>query len=72
MNSLRLRKRANVFGDPRIASGERPELGHEVRVGQEAHVEDQVGVLGNALTESEADAGHQNAFFRRLLLENAR
>src|ERR1700683_5839902 len=64
-----LGKRANVFGDARIASRQRPELGYEVRVRQEAHVKDEVGVLGNALTEPETDAGHQNVVFRRLLLK---
>ena len=65
----RLRERTNVFGQARIAPGQRPELGNEMRIGQKAHIEDQVGVLGNALPESETHAGHQNAFFRGLLLK---
>ena len=64
-----LGKRADVFGDPRVAPGQRTEFGHEMRVGQKAHVEDKVGILGNALTESEAHAGDQNAFLRRLFLK---
>ena len=40
-----LRKRANVFGETRIAPGKRAELRHEVGVGQEAHIKKQVGVL---------------------------
>ena len=64
-----LGKRADVLGDARIASGQRTELGDEMRVGQEAHVEDKVGVLGNALTESEADAGDEDILFRGLFLK---
>ena len=49
-----LREGANVLGDARVASCKRTELGDEVRVGQKSDIEDEVGVLGNALTESEA------------------
>src|SRR5579864_6765349 len=66
---LRLGKRANVLGDAGMASGERPKLRHEVRIRQEANIKDEVGVLGNALPETEADAGDQNALLRRLLMK---
>ena len=64
-----LRKRANVLGEARMTSGERPEFGDEMRVGQEADIEHQVGVFGNALTKSETHARDQNALFRGLLFE---
>ena len=55
-----------VCGKPRMylatlgmAPGEWPELGHEVRIGQKADIEDQVGVLGHSLLEAEADDGDQ-------------
>src|SRR6202158_3040710 len=38
-------------------------------IGQKAYVKNEVGVLGNSLTKSEAHAGHQNAFLRRLFLK---
>ena len=69
MNSCVCGKRANVFGDPRVASGQRAELGHEMRIGQEADIEHQVGIVGHAVLESEADAGDQNVFLGRLFLE---
>ena len=31
------------------------EFGNEVRVGEEAYVEDEVGIVGNAVAEAEAD-----------------
>ena len=58
----RLRKRTNVFGHTRIASGEGAKFRHEMRIRQKTHVEEQVRIFGNALTEAEADAGHQNVF----------
>src|SRR6202140_3952532 len=64
-----LRERANVLGEARIASRQWPKLGHEMWIGQEAYVKNQVGVLGNSLTKSEAHAGHQNAFLRGLFLK---
>src|SRR5689334_2289665 len=55
MNEFRrLRKRTNVFCDLGVASGEWPELGDEVRVGQKTNVEHQVSVIGHAVLESEA------------------
>src|SRR6516162_8004988 len=65
----RLRKRANVFCDLWIASGQRAELGHKVRVGQEAHVKNQVRVFGYPVLETKADAGDQDVFVRRFLLK---
>src|ERR1700674_4189514 len=64
-----LRKRAYVLGEARIAPRQRAELGHKVGIGQKAHVKKQVGLLGVTMSESEAYAGHQDAIFRRLLLE---
>ncbi len=64
-----LRKRADIFRDAWIAPGQRAEFWNEVRVGQEAHVEDQVSVLRNSLTESETHARHQDALFRRFFLK---
>ncbi len=60
-----LREGADVFCDFGIASGERAEFRDEMRVGQEADVEHQVGILGHTVPESKADAGNQNvsAFF---------
>jgi len=55
-----LRERANVFRHPRLTPGQASKLGHEMRVGQEAHVKHQVGVVGNSVFESKADAGNQN------------
>ena len=65
----RLRERADVPGDSGIASRQRPKFRNKVRVGQEADVEDQVGVFRNTLTKSEAHAGNENAFFRGLFLK---
>src|ERR1035441_2783627 len=56
----RLGKRPNVLGNAGIAACQRPELGDEMRVWQEAYVGHHIGVLGEALPESEADTGHQN------------
>jgi hypothetical protein len=64
-----LGKRADIFRHAGIASGQRTEFGNEVRIGKETHVEYQVGVLGNALPESEAHAGNQDVFVGRLLLK---
>src|SRR5690242_20157257 len=43
-----------------MTSGERAKLRHEMRIGQEAYIEHQVGVVGNAMLKTEADAGGQN------------
>ena len=40
-----------------VAPGQRPQLGHPVGVGQEAHVEDDVGVEGQAVLEAERHDG---------------
>src|SRR6202049_2115097 len=59
---LGLRKRANVFGHARMPSGERAELGHKMRIGEEADVEDQICVLGDTVAKAEAYARNQNTF----------
>src|ERR1700674_88653 len=61
---LRLRNRPDVFGYARIAAGERPELRHEVRVGQKAYIEDQVGLFRHTVAKAETHAGNQNTFLR--------
>src|SRR5437762_6301805 len=65
----RLRKRANVFCDLGMASGERAKFGNKMRVGQETHVEDQIGVIRHAMLEPKADAGYQNVCALLLLLK---
>src|SRR5215470_19416859 len=57
---LRLRKRADIFGDTWMASGKAAELGNEMRIGQETHVEQQVGVVGNSGLVPKADHRNQN------------
>ena len=69
---LRLRERPNVFGNARVTSGKWAEFGHEVWIGQEADVEDEVGVFGNSVTEAETDAGNEYAFLRSFLVETFR
>src|SRR5208337_3568476 len=64
-----LRERADVLGHPRVPSGVGTELGHKVRIGQKAHVKEQVGFLRNALLVAEAYAGNQDVFVRGLPLE---
>src|SRR3984885_4121112 len=44
-----------------MASSQRTELRHEMRIGQEPHVEHQIGIVGHAVFESEADAGDENS-----------
>src|SRR5207249_1332911 len=56
----RLRKRANVFRDLGVTSGQRPELGNKVWVGQKTNVEHQVCIVGDAVLESEAHERNQN------------
>ena len=65
----RLGKGPDVFGHARIAPRERAEFGNEMRVGQEANIENKIGIFGNALAKSEADARDQNAFFCRLFVK---
>ena len=61
-----LGKRANIFRNLGMESGERPKFGNEVRVGQKAHIENQVGVFRNSVLESEAH--ERNQYFPGLLL----
>src|SRR5215472_3540530 len=57
-----LRKRADVFCDLGMPARERAKFRHEMRVGEKTNIKDQIGIIGNALLESEADAGNQNVF----------
>src|SRR5581483_3904085 len=57
---LRLRKRADVLGDPGVASGKRPEFRDKMRVRQEADVENEVCIFGHAMAKAEADAGDED------------
>ena len=51
----------DVLDDPRVEPGERAQLGLVVRVGQEAHVEQQVGVARRAVLEAERQEGDGEA-----------
>src|SRR5262245_23149808 len=55
-----------VFDDRLIVAGQALQFGDEMRVGQEAHVEDQVGVQRNPVFEPEAD-DRDLGFARRVL-----
>src|ERR1700685_140617 len=66
---LGLRKRTDIFRHFWIAAGQRTKFRHEMRVGQKAHIENEVRIFGNSMAEAEAHARHQNIFIRRLLLE---
>ena len=52
-----------------LTPGEWTELGNEVRIGQEAHVEHQVGIFGDALAEAEAHARDQDVLVALCALE---
>src|SRR5579871_540260 len=67
-----LREGSYVFRHAWIASGERPKLGHKVRIGQEAHIEEEIRILRHALAETEAHARDKNALFRGLFLKTLR
>ena len=45
---------ADVLDDPLVAAGQRPELGLVVGVGEEADIEQEVGVAGGPVLEAEA------------------
>ncbi len=49
-----LREGADVAGDAGIFAAEAAELGNEVGIREEAYIEDQIGVGGNAVAEAEA------------------
>ena len=66
---LALREGSDVFGYPGVPATKRPEFRHKVGVGQETHIEYQVGVLRHPVPEPKADAGDQNIFARSLLFE---
>ncbi len=56
----------HVPGDGLVAAVERPERLDEVRVGQEPHVEDEVGVVRDAELVAERDEGHPQGLARVL------
>ena len=53
-------------------AGQSSKFWHKMWIGQKAHIEDQIGLLGHAMTESEADTGNQNTFSRSLLAKALR
>src|SRR6201992_2261145 len=55
-----LRKRTDVLADFWILPGEAAQTRNEMRIGQEAHVENEIGVGRNAVTIAEADARNQH------------
>ena len=56
--------RREVVGDRLILAGKRLELGDPVRIGQEASIEHEVGILGNAVLEAERlEHQHQLVLF---------
>src|SRR5437764_232493 len=55
-----LRKRTDVAADLRIFSSEVAEARHKMRIGQEAHVEDKVGVARHAEAVSETHNGNEH------------
>src|SRR5262250_429598 len=64
-----LGKRPYVLSHFRVASGQRAKLRNKVWIGQEANVEDQVGIVGHALLESKTHAGNQDVSAVFLFLE---
>src|SRR6266700_330744 len=56
---LRLRKRADVLGHLRMASGIRTKRGNEMRIGQKTHVEEQVGIVGHSRLVTKTHNGDQ-------------
>src|SRR3954452_15691808 len=61
---LRLRERTHILCNLGVFAGQRTELGNEVRIGQKAHVEDEVGIFGNTITEAKADGRDQHMAVR--------
>src|SRR5271167_2128144 len=51
----RLREGTDVARDAGILAAEWTQARHEMRVGQKAHVEDEIGVRRNAIAKAEAD-----------------
>ena len=66
---LRLGKVADVGGDLGMPAGELAELGDEVGIGQEAHVEDEVGFERDAVLVAEADRRDEQATSGAFALE---
>ena len=70
MNSCVCGNDRMYFATRGCASGQRAKLGHEMRIGQKAHIEDQVGIVRQAVFVSEAHARDQNRLLApRLLFE---
>ena len=67
----RLRKRADVARNFRIAARQWAEFGNEVGVGEKTNVENQIGILGHPLTEAETDTGDKDALVGRFFLLKA-
>ncbi len=61
MNSWRLGEVEDEALDTRVGAGQVPQLAHEVRVLEEADVEDDVGVDGHAVLEAEGDEARHHA-----------
>ena len=65
----RLRESADVGGDFRIEAGLLAEFGDEVGVGQEANIENHIGVEGHAILEAETETGNEEALGLLLVAE---
>src|SRR6185437_10699085 len=55
----RLRKRMDIARHSRVSSIERTQSRHEMRVRKKAHIENKIGVRGNAVTKPEAHERYQ-------------
>src|SRR4029077_19851882 len=62
-----LRKGANVVANLGIEPGVLAQLGHEVRIRQKAHIEDEIGIAGYAVTIAETDDGDEHRALLRVL-----
>src|ERR1700742_3804821 len=60
---------ADVFCHLGMAPGQVAELRHEMRIGQEPYVENQVRLQGYPVLVTEADRGHQQVLVRAATLE---
>src|SRR6185437_1670781 len=68
---FRLGKFIDVTNQPGVLAGQGAKLRNEVRIGEKAHVEDQVGLLRNAIFISEADGGNQQVSLLALRLKKS-
>ena len=64
-----LREGQNVFSDLRIPARQRPEFGYEMRIRQKADIEEQIGVAGHSVLETETYTGYENILIGLLLLK---